>query len=247
MSGNDERTANEKRLNSASVLAELTALANPADAVFLQRYFKTGPGEYGEGDQFLGIRVPVLRKLVRKYEPITLDDCRVLLQSQWHEARLLALLILVRKYERGDAELRTGIFDLYLENTAHINNWDLVDLSAPNIVGRHLEAGGRSKLVELARSESLWERRIAILATLTYIRKGDFGDTFRIADLLLADRHDLIHKAVGWMLREAANRDRPSIEAWLETRYARMPRTMLRYTIEKFPEPLRKRYLHGQV
>jgi 3-methyladenine DNA glycosylase AlkD len=231
----------------AELERQLQDLANPADAIFLQRYFKTGAGEYGEGDRFLGIRMPTLRTLVKPNERLDLAECRAMLHSRWHEARMLALLILVRKYERGDAAVREKIFDLYLENTAWINNWDLVDLSAPNIVGRHLQAIERTVLSMLARSKSVWERRIAMLATASFIKRGDFEDTFRIADLLLTDEHDLIHKAVGWMLREVGKRDRRAAEDFLRSRYRRMPRTMLRYAIEKFPEPLRQRYLQGRI
>jgi 3-methyladenine DNA glycosylase AlkD len=232
---------------AADLERQLAALANPDDARFLQRYFKTGAGEYGEGDRFLGIRIPALRALVKPNQHIDLAQCRALLRSQWHEARMLALLILVRKYERGDAALRAKIFDLYLKNTARINNWDLIDLSAPNIVGRHLLSGNRAILTRLARSTSLWERRIAMLATAAFIKHDDFADTFRIADLLLTDDHDLIHKAVGWMLREVGKRDRAAAEEFLRSRYTRMPRTMLRYAIEKYPEPLRQRYLKGRT
>jgi 3-methyladenine DNA glycosylase AlkD len=221
--------------------------ADPDDAVFLQRYFKTGPGQYGEGDRFLGIRVPKLRKLAKSHRDLSLDECETLLRSPYHEARLLALLIRVRKCEREAEDTRAAVYRLYLGNTFYVNNWDLVDVSAPRIVGRHLEHGDRSVLLKLARSSSLWERRIAVLATQHFIRNGDFDDTFRIADLLLEDRHDLIHKAVGWMLREVGSRDQAAEEAFLKHRYRRMPRTMLRYAIEKFPVPLRRRYLRGDV
>lgn len=227
--------------------ADLDALANADDAIFLQRYFKTAPGHYGAGDRFLGIRVPLLRTLVRKYQLLELDECLELLHSDYHEARLLALLILARKYERGDEATRADIYRLYLDNTARINNWDLVDSSAPHIVGRHLLTRDRAVLDELAVSESLWQRRIAILATQTFIKAREFADTFRIADLLIEDKEDLIHKAVGWMLREVANRNMAEAEAFLASRYHRMPRTMLRYAIEKFPEPLRQQYLRGEI
>ena len=232
---------------SSAVLRELEALGDPADAAGAQRYFKTGPGQYGQGDRFLGIRAAPLRALARKHTGLGVRGCHALLRSGWHEARLLALLILARVYDRGDEETRNAIYRLYLDNTDRINNWDLVDCSAPHIVGRHLEDRSRAILARMARSESLWERRIAILATQHFIRAGDFTDTFRIADLLLEDEHDLIHKAVGWMLREVGNRDLAAEQAFLRTRYRRMPRTMLRYAIEKFPEPLRKRYLRGEV
>lgn len=226
---------------------ELHALTSPQDAVFLQRFLKTGPGEYGEGDLFLGIRGPALRKLARKHQDLALSDCLALLRSPFHEARLLALLILVRAYQRGDDQTRNAIYDAYLGNTAHVNNWDLVDLSAEHIVGPHLSGGDRKVLSQLARSEDLWERRIAILATFHYIKAGTFQPTLRIARLLLRDRHDLIHKAVGWMLREVGKRDQATAKRFPKAHYAKMPRTMLRYAIERFPAGLRQRYLRGEV
>lgn len=226
---------------------ELESLADPEIAEFLGRYFRTGPGEYGEGDRFLGIRVPVLRRLARKYQSLGLSGCRALLVSPFHEARLLALLILVRAYDRGDEVMRDEIHRLYLDHLSYVNNWDLVDSSAEHIVGRHLQARDRSLLHDLARSDSVWERRIAIMATFGYVKAGSFDETLRLADVLLTDRHDLIHKAVGWMLREVGKRDRGVAEAFLRPRYRRMPRTMLRYAIEKYPEPLRQRYLRGEV
>lgn len=226
---------------------ELEKLANPEDAAFLQTFFRTEPGGYGEGDLFLGIRVPHLRKLSRHYQELSIVECGELLQSPYHEARLLALLILVRAYDRGDVVARDAIFTLYLDSTHRVNNWDLVDSSAPGIVGRHLLERDRSVLGRLARSASLWERRIAILSTFVFIREDEFTDTFMIADILISDRHDLIHKAVGWMLREVGKRNRRAEEDFLRPRYKRMPRTMLRYAIEKFPESLRQAYLRGEI
>ncbi len=229
------------------ILDRLQQLASPEDAQFLQGYFRTGPGQYGEGDRFLGIRVPVLRKLVREFRGVPLADAADLLRSPWHEARLLAVLLLADAYARGTAQARETIYRLYLDSTAYVNNWDLVDTSAPHIVGAHLEAGDRGVLEELARSESLWERRIAILATQHFIRRGDFDTTLRIAEMLVDDGHDLIHKAVGWMLREVGNRDRAAEEAFLRRHHRTMPRTMLRYAIEKFPPELRQAYLRGEM
>ncbi len=226
---------------------ELARLADPATAEFLGRFFKTGPGEYGEGDHFLGIRVPVLRRLARKYRSLGLSDCRALLVSPYHEARLLALLILVQAYDRGDEERRDEIYRLYLDHVSYVNNWDLVDSSAEHIVGRHLRDRDRSILYDLARSSSIWERRIAIMATFGYVKAGSFEETLRLADVLLSDPHDLIRKAVGWMLREVGKRDRGVAEAFLRPRYRRMPRTMLRYAIEKYPEALRQQYLRGEA
>lgn len=231
----------------AEIEKELHGLGDPEVADFLGRFFKTGPGEYGEGDRFLGIRVPVLRGLARKYRSLGLSDCRTLLVSPYHEARLLALLILVHAYDRGDEEKRDAIYRLYLDHVAYVNNWDLVDSSAEHIVGRHLERRRKAILYDLARSTSVWARRIAVMATFRYVKAGSFEETLRIADVLLLDPHDLIHKAVGWMLREVGKRDMAVAEAFLRPRYRRMPRTMLRYAIEKYPEELRQRYLRGEV
>lgn len=237
----------EGRSRVGAIEQELHAHSDPEVADFLGRYFKTGPGEYGEGDRFLGIRVPVLRKLARKYQSFELPDCRELLVSPYHEARLLALFILVHLYDRGDEAQRAAVYRLYLDHLPYVNNWDLVDSSAEHIVGRHLRERDRTVLYDLARSSSVWERRIAIMATFHYVKAGSFEETLRIAELLLDDPHDLVHKAVGWMLREVGKRDRTVAESFLRPRYRRMPRTMLRYAIEKFPEALRQRYLRGEV
>lgn len=226
-----------------AILKKLRSLADPERARGSRRYFKTGVGEYGEGDEFLGIRVPVLRSLVRDYATISPDDTRALLVSRFHEARLLGLLILVRQFQKGDHAARRAIFDFYMDHIAAVNNWDLVDLSAPHIVGGWLGAGEHKLLTKLSKSESVWERRIAILATLSFIRTGYFAETLRLAKLLLHDPHDLIHKAVGWMLREVGGKDRAVEVAFLDKHAAIMPRTMLRYAIEKFPPPMRQRYL----
>lgn len=239
--------AKQQAVSAAQIEARLREMADPDHARVLQGYFRTGPGEYGEGDRFLGIRIPALRKLVREYRGVTLDEMAALLRSEWHEARLLALLLMADAYARGGAAVREAIYRLYLASTRYVNNWDLVDSSAPHIVGAHLAEGDRAVLDDLARSESLWERRIAILATQHLIRRGDFEPTLRIAEMLVADRHDLIHKAVGWMLREVGDRDRAAEEAFLVRHHRTMPRTMLRYAIEKFPPDLRQRYLKGEV
>lgn len=242
------RTMESRNSTSAGEIeARLREMGSPSDATFLQGYFRTGPGEYGQGDRFLGIRIPALRALVREYRSVQPGTVAGLLRSEWHEARLLALLLFAGQYTRADEETRAAIYRLYLANTAYINNWDLVDSSAPHVVGAHLENRDRSILDELARSESLWERRIAILATQHFIRRNDFGTTLRIAETLVNDRHDLIHKAVGWMLREVGNRDRAAEEAFLIRHHRTMPRTMLRYAIEKFPPDLRQRYLRGEA
>ena len=231
----------------ADVQAELTQLADPADAKNLAWFFKTGPGDYGEGDQFRGIRVPVIRKLVRKARELPLADVTALLASPWHEDRLLALLILVEQYRRGDVATRQAIFDLYLAHTDRINNWDLVDSSAEHNVGPHVFGDDTALLTRLAQSSSLWERRIAMLATSYFIGQGSFDEPLRIAGLLLHDKHDLIHKAVGWMLREIGDRDLAAEEAFLVRHYKTMPRTMLRYAIEKFPTDRRQAYLRGEI
>jgi 3-methyladenine DNA glycosylase AlkD len=230
-----------------SIQDELAALGDPQVAEHSQRYFKTGPGEYGEGDRFRGIRVPVLRKLAQRHGAIPLADVETLLHSPFHEDRLLALLILVRQFGRVGSQAQEKIYNLYLSNTRYINNWDLVDSSAGYIVGAYLLDRDRSPLVELARSSLLWERRIAIMATSYFIGQNQFAETLKIARVLLTDREDLIHKAVGWMLREIGQRDQATEEAFLREHYRQMPRTMLRYAIEKFPEPQRQAYLKGLI
>ena len=219
--------------------------ANASHAAVSQRFFKTGPGEYGEGDRFIGVRVPAVRRIARKYKDLSLQDVQCLLVSDIHEERLLALILLTGKFRHGTWIQRKQIYDLYLANLRHINNWDLVDTSAEHIVGAFLYERSRAPLHRLARSENLWERRIAIMSTFHYIRKHEFAETIAIAALLLHDSEDLIHKAVGWMLREIGNRDRKSEEVFLKKHYNSMPRTMLRYAIEKFPETLRIGYLRG--
>jgi 3-methyladenine DNA glycosylase AlkD len=224
----------------------LCRLANAEKAAVLRRFFKTGPGEYGEGDLFLGINVPPLRQLAREYQELGLEAAAALLQSRWHEARLLALLVLVRRFARADEAGRRAIYDLYLAHTAFINNWDLVDLSAPHIVGAYLSDRSRRPLYRLARSRLLWERRMAVIATFRFIRAGDFEETLAIARILIEDREDLIHKAAGWMLREVGKRDRAALEAFLDAHGRRLPRVMLRYAIERLPPARRRAYLAGQ-
>jgi 3-methyladenine DNA glycosylase AlkD len=225
----------------------LEELADKEKAQVLQRFFKTGPGEYGEGDVFLGIRVPELRKLAKEYEGIALKEAEQLLRSSIHEQRLLALLILIRNFSKGDVGVRKRIYELYLKNTRYINNWDLVDVSAEHVVGAYLMERNREQLYRLAKSDSLWERRISILSTFHYVKHDEFSETLRISKMLLSDEEDLIHKAVGWMLREVGKRHLPTEEKFLRVHYKMMPRTMLRYAIERFPEPKRQRYLKGKV
>ncbi|MDJ0749738.1 MAG: DNA alkylation repair protein [Woeseiaceae bacterium] len=226
----------------------LRALGSAEIAEHSAGFFKSGKGEYGEGDRFLGIRVPMIRKQVTGFRDAPLRSVLALLRSQFHEERLLAVLLLVEKYRRGDAGTKQRVFDSYLSHRSFVNNWDLVDSSAHLIVGPQLqEDGDRRLLCELAGSESLWDRRIAMMATFHYIRNKDFTDALQIAELLLNDEHDLIHKSVGWMLREIGKRDRAVEERFLERHYHSMPRTMLRYAIEKFPAARRKAYLHGKI
>jgi 3-methyladenine DNA glycosylase AlkD len=225
----------------------LQAVSDNNDAAQLQRYFKTGPGDYGEGDRFIGVRVGPLRKLAREFHSLSLEEILVLLKSPYHEERMLALLIMTEQFARGSKVEQKKLFDLYLDNLNAINNWDLVDVSAPRIVGAWLEHRSRKPLYRLARSSHLWSRRVAMMATLYFIKDGDFDDALAIADILKDDEHDLIHKAVGWMLREVGNKDRQVAEQFLASRYKTMPRTMLRYAVEKFPQTRRKRYLDGKI
>lgn len=224
---------------------KLRKLADKKKAKILQGFFKTGPGHYGEGDVFLGVTVPVLRKVAKECGATPLPDAVQLLRSAIHEERLFALMLLVHAYTNAHDSLKKKIYNLYLKNTRSINNWDLVDLSAPNIVGNYLMDKGREPLYALARSRGLWKKRIAILATFHFIKQNDFTDTLQISEILLNDDHDLIHKAVGWMLREVGKRDLKAEEKFLRQHYKKMPRTMLRYAIERFPEAKRQRYLNG--
>ncbi len=219
------------------------SLANAEIAAHSRRFFRTAPGEYGAGDHFLGIRFPELRRIARTFRKASLGVIAGFLKSRWHEERLLAVIMLVEQFERGDDRRREAIYTLYCDHLRFINNWDIVDASAPRIVGPYLEKRDRSRLLAWARSPDLWERRIAIMAAFHFIRLGDFTDTLALAKLLLHDSEDLIHKAVGWMLREVGNRDRAVEEAFLDKRADEMPRTMLRYAIEKFPEAERKAWL----
>jgi len=229
------------------VVHTLKELGDSDVAKHSQRFFKTGKGQYGEGDKFLGIRVPVLRKQATRYKTLPLVESERLLASPYHEARLCALLIWVKQFQVGDDDTRAKIYKSYLSHTKNINNWDLVDSSAHKIVGGYLQSRSRRPLYRLAKSKSIWERRIAIIATAAFIAEKDYDDTLALSKLLLEDGEDLIHKAVGWMLREVGNRKRPAEEAFLALHYQDMPRTMLRYAIEKFPERRRQQYLKGRV
>ena len=213
----------------------------------MQWFFKTGKGEYGEGDKFLGLRVPLQRKTAKKFSGIKLSDLKQLLHSNIHEHRLISLLILVDKYHNADEKGREQTYKFYIQYRQHINNWDLVDLSAPKIVGEHLLHRNKELLYKYARSNKLWEKRIAILSTYTIIKNNNLTTTLELSDILLFDEQDLIHKAVGWMLREVGKMDMAVLEKFLKPQYNKMPRTMLRYAIEKFPEQKRKKFLKGTI
>ena len=232
---------------ATNIQRDLRSLGDPRTAIFLQRFFKTGAGEYGEGDLFRGIRVPVLKKIARDNKNLSLAVTLKLLHSPYHEDRLVALLIMVNQFARGNDLTRKAIYRSYLNNVRFINSWDLIDSSAPQIVGGFLWDKDRKVLSKLARSNSLWKRRIAVLATFHFIKRGETADSLKIASMLLSDTEDLIQKAVGWMLREVGKRNVHNEEEFLKQHYRRMPRTMLRYAIERFPEPKRQRYLKGKI
>jgi len=226
---------------------DLEILSNSKKKKVLQSFFKTGKGEYGEGDIFIGVTVPNSRIIAKKYKDLPLKDAERLLHSTVHEERLVALLILVEKFNKIDEKEKQRIFNLYLRNTKYVNNWDLVDLSAPKIVGAYLLDRNKEILNKLAKSKSLWGKRISIISTLFFISNNQFDKALEIADVLLNDKHDLIHKAVGWTLREVGKRNQNIEEKFLKKNYKNMPRTALRYAIERFPEKLRQKYLKGEV
>ncbi len=234
-------------LSLSNLKKELREKADLKRAEGSQRYFKTGLGQYGEGDIFIGVNSAGVRSTAKKYTELNLADTQKLLNSKIHEERQVALLILIQKFIKGIEEERKKVFNLYLKNTRNINNWDLVDLSAPKIVGEHLKDKDRKILYKLAKSKDLWEKRISIISTFSFIREDDFVDTLKISEILLNDDHDLIHKAVGWMLREVGKRSIKEEEKFLKKHYKKMPRTMLRYAIEKFPEEKRQAYLKGGI
>ncbi len=231
----------------AAIRSELRALGNPAIAEHSQRFFKTGKGQYGEGDKFLGIRMPVIRNQVRVHRQAKLQTIIRIMQSKWHEERLFAVLSLADRFSRGDDDEKETIFDAYVENLQYVNNWDLVDGSAHLVVGPWLESRSRKLLYNLSRSDDHWQRRVAIMSTYHFIKIRDFDDTLALAKILLHDDQDLIHKAVGWMLREVGNRHLPTEEGFLKEHYREMPRTMLRYAIERLAEKKRKAYLRGTI
>lgn len=237
-------------MSIAVLKKELKAKADPKKAKASAWFFKTGPGEYGEGDEFIGVTVPELRKIASSHKDLSLGDIEILLKSKTHEERLLAAIMLVNQYDESDEYHQEEIYNYYLARTEYINNWDIVDSSAPNIVGHFLNDRDKDVLIALARSSSVWERRIAIIATFYFIRQGNPEWTLKMAELLLDDKHDLIQKAVGWMLREVGKRcDQKILEDFLrgDGRYKVMPRTMLRYAIERLPEKKRQAFLKGEV
>lgn len=229
------------------VKEEIQKNSNPENAKNSSRFFKTGKGQYGEGDIFVGIKNPVLRQMSHKFKDISMSDNLLLLKSKIHEERLLALFILIKKYSKADEEGKSEIFQVYLTNRQYVNNWDLVDLSAYKIVGDYLFDKDKSILYQLAISNGLWDKRIAMISTFFFIKNDKYEDAFKLADILLNDKHDLIQKAVGWMLREIGKRDIDAEKIFLQNRYKTMPRIMLRYAIEKFEETERQKYLKGLI
>ena len=234
-------------MTSKELNKTLRRFADPVIAEHSLRFFKTGKGEYGEGDIFLGIRVPVLRQQAKIYKGISVSEIQKLLRSKYHEERLCALFVLTHHFEVGNKQERTKIYKLYLANTKYINNWDLVDATAHKVVGPYLFDRNRAPLYKLCKSKNLWERRIAIIATYYFIKRDQFVDTLELSNRLLKDEEDLMHKAIGWMLREVGKRDISVEKKFLKAHYKKMPRTMLRYAIEKFPERERKKYLNGSI
>lgn len=235
------------KITCEDVRQALEGIADEQTATVLMRFFKTGPGEYGEGDRFRGIKVPKIRELVRRFTEIPLEETEALLYSPWHEDRLCALLLLVDHYGKADERTQSLIYKLYMKNTERINNWDLVDLSAHYIAGPHLFDKSRAPLFRLAASPLLWDRRIALLATFHFIKRHDFADTLRLVKHLIDDKEELMHKAMGWMLREIGKRDMATEERFLRDHLAQLPRTTLRYAIERFPEKKRMAYLRGTI
>ncbi len=226
----------------------LRRLANKGTAKHSARFFKTAKGEYGHGDIFLGIRVPVLRKIAKENIGLSISDNKKLIKSKYHEERLLGLIILTKKYEKAETENeKEKLYSIYVSHFKYINNWDLVDVTCPHIIGKHLVNKDRGILYAWAKSNDLWTRRIAMISNWWFIRNNDLKDVFKISKLLLNDEHDLIHKAVGWMLREAGKKNIAKMEGFLKGHYKTMPRTMLRYAIEKFPEGKRQKYLKGKI
>jgi len=233
-------------MNAKFILQELFSVANPEKAKFLQGFFKTGKGQYAEGDIMLGIVVPLTRDIVKKNPDLPFDEIQILLNSKYHEARLAGLLFLVKQFKKAKETERKKIFDFYLKNARKANNWDLVDVTCRDVIGLYLlDKYDRSILYRLAESDNLWEQRIAIISTWIFIKNKQFNDTLAIAEKLLTHKHDLMHKAVGWMLREVGKKDRQTLVDFLEIHHKNMPRTALRYAIEHFA-PEEKAYFMGK-
>lgn len=230
-------------MTAAFVLNELLSMANPEKALFLQRFFKTGPGQYAEGDVFLGLIVPLTRSIAKANIQTPLAELQVLMDSEYHEARLCALLIIVEQFKKASLAEREVLYEFYLKNARRINNWDLVDVTCPHVIGAYLLDKDRSRLYELAASDNLWEQRIAMVSTVTFIRHREYTDTLALAEQLITHTHDLMHKAVGWMLREVGKKDRDTLTDFLEAYATRLPRTSLRYAIEHYPEEQRQYFL----
>lgn len=230
-------------MTATFILNELLSVANPEKAAFLQRFFKTGLGQYAEGDVFLGLVVPLTRSIAKANKQTPLSELKILMESEYHEARLCALLIAVEQFKKASEADRRKLYDFYLAHARRINNWDLVDVTCPHIVGAYLLDKDRSRLYELAESDCLWEQRIAMVSTVTFIRHRDYTDTLALAEKLMSHPHDLMHKAIGWMLREVGKKDRETLTAFLEEYATRLPRTSLRYAIEHYPEDRRQYFL----
>lgn len=230
-------------MTAAFILDELRSMANPEKARFLQRFFKTGPGQYAEGDVFLGLVAPLTRSIAKANKQTPLEELRLLIRSEYHEARLCALLIAVEQFKKAGPGQQKALFDFYLAHTSWINNWDLVDVTCPHLVGAYLLDKSREPLYTLAQSSLLWDQRIAMVSTVAFIRRREYADTLVLAGHFLSHTHDLMHKAVGWMLREVGKKDRDTLTAFLEEHLSEMPRTALRYAIEHYPEPQRKAFL----
>lgn len=234
-------------MDAALLRKTMKRLASPAKAKTYARFFKTGPGDYGERDKFIGLTVPEVRKLAKEFQILPFEEIEKCLQSPIHEERLCALFILVLLYKQGTASEKKEAYNFYVKNLQHVNNWDLIDVTCEHVIGAHLELRDKKPLYRWAKSKNLWERRIAIISTFHYIKKNDFDETLKIARMLVQDKHDLIQKAVGWMLREVGKRSLIIQEEFMKEYYSIMPRTMLRYAIERFPEAKRQAYLKNQI
>ncbi|GAA4373227.1 DNA alkylation repair protein [Hymenobacter koreensis] len=232
---------------AAELLTRIHALANPERALLLARFFQTGPGQYGEGDQFLGLTMPQQRQLAKQFRTLPMAEVEQLVQSPWHDCRSIGLIIWTLQFPKAGPAGQMAIYERYLQNRRFVNNWDLVDVTCPHIVGAYLLHKDRTPLYELAAENYLWSQRMSIVSTLAFVRKGQFADTFALAEQLLSHRHDLIHKAVGWLLREVGKRNEEALEEFLHDHRLRMPRTMLRYAIERLEPAKRHHYLRKET